>query len=111
VVEGAQRVGPSDLEVEVVADPLVADGNLHAIARAVPEQCYFQPIRRSLRKLDPVAARRAPVECGVFHFSPPCVVCEDDEREPSEGTSVAEAVRIASAGGMFWFSRKTFVGS
>jgi hypothetical protein len=58
VVEGAQSVRPSDLEVEVVAHALVADGDLHSIVRAVPEQDDFQSVCSPPGKLDPAGRPR-----------------------------------------------------
>jgi predicted dithiol-disulfide oxidoreductase (DUF899 family) len=54
VVEGAQRISSSDVEVEMVADPLVADCDLHSVARAAPEEHDFHSIRGSFAELDPV---------------------------------------------------------
>jgi hypothetical protein len=58
VIEGTERVRPSDLEVEVVADSLVADGDLYTVARAIPEKHDFQSIRRSFGELDPIGMSR-----------------------------------------------------
>jgi hypothetical protein len=100
VGEGLQRVGRSDLEVEVVADPVIADRDLHPIARAVPEKHYFQPIRHSVPKLDPASAPGALVECRR-RSRPSAAAGPDTEQRPAILTVSLQEYDIADVRPVF----------
>src|SRR5262245_64142348 len=54
VVEGVERVGARDLELELVVEPRVGDGDLGAVGRAVPEEHDGETVVLAARELGPV---------------------------------------------------------
>ena len=56
VMEGRQRVGAGDVELELLVELRVGDGDLHAVGRLAPEETDFDAVAFTHCELSPVVA-------------------------------------------------------